>query len=248
MLHAEQGSNGPSLKEGLQLGNKDSLLQAERQLIQALQLEPANPDYHFELAGIYAARYDSLSQSAYSPGAAEMLERAGRELEQAVMLQPDFLAAHYNLGVIYKRQGRFEEAREQFRRVLGLHPNHAKAQIQLGATYEEQGFFEDAREEYLKAQEMDFLNPEIKFLVADLEERKKMARERALAEGFAASSMKSAGNQLDFSSPNRSSPYEGNPDDALQAQRAVKQALPYLASMLVQQWMSRRGSEDAEEA
>ncbi|HXV28287.1 MAG TPA: tetratricopeptide repeat protein, partial [bacterium] len=230
-----------AFQEGLRLKEQGAFLEAENALLEALRTEPTNPDYHFELANVYAARYDRIRNKT-SPQAKEMVDRAERALEQAVMFRPDFVAAYFNLGVIYRHQGLYEESREAFRRVLELDPNQVQAQIQLGQVYEEQGFYDEARDEYLKARDMDYGNSETQSLLLDLEEHRQWAASRA-KEG----AMRSA-QQKSLESLNTE---RGNTQDySLAAEKnagQVNQAIPYLAQVLVQQFMDRFRNRNSEE-
>jgi Flp pilus assembly protein TadD len=46
-------------------------------------------------------------------------------------MSPVYAKAHYNLGVLFERQGRVEEAAREFRMALRLDPGYAKARIGL---------------------------------------------------------------------------------------------------------------------
>jgi tetratricopeptide (TPR) repeat protein len=75
-----------------------------------------------------------------------------------IKLFPDKVAlAHNNLGYTYYKQGRIDEAIEEFHITLTLNPYYAKAHNNLGLAYYEQGWIDKAREEYVLALE---LNPD----------------------------------------------------------------------------------------
>ncbi len=241
-LYAEIGSGSKAFQEGLVFKEQGHLLAAENAFLEALQFEPANADYHFELANIYAARYDQKRQKT-DPRAQELMDRAERSLEQAIMLRPDFIAAHYNLGIIYKQQGLYEEAREQFRRVLELDPNQVQAQIQIGSIYEEQGFFDEARDEYLKARDMNVSDREIPSLLADLDEHEAWATQRAKAQGPGASPSPLGALQNYPGTHESNTGYFPGSNSA----QGTNQALPYLASVLAQQFMSRVVRRESDE-
>ena len=222
----------PAFEEAVGLKNNGQLLEAEKKFKEALQLEPANPDYHFELANVYAARFDILRKSRAEEKTKEMLALASDQLSQTVMLRPEHIPAHYNLGVLYKRAGRFEEAREQFKKVLALDPNSVNAIMQIGAVYEEQGFFDEARDYYQKAKTMNYGNPDIEGALEDLKNHEAQAHQHTLNQKpFLMNSqvISSAQDQVMNSSK------IGNPP-----QQNIQQALPYLGSMLIQEFMKRR--------
>ena len=49
------------------------------------------------------------------------------ELKQAVLLEPENISAHYELGLLYQTEGKNELAKESFNRVLFLNPEDEKA-------------------------------------------------------------------------------------------------------------------------
>lgn len=245
LSHPETGQ--AFYEEGLRFKNEGNLAEAERSFAKALELAPSNHESHFELANVYAERYDRLGSSKKA-SSAELLLSAARELEQTVMLQPDFLAAHYNLGIVYKRLGRFEEAREEFKRVLELDPRSINAQMQIGSVYEEQGFFEEAKDAYRRAWEMDHGNPDIKDAMDHLEGHAEAAHRQMIAETEPGryASFRDSFNYSPFSHAQQ---MEVNRHGEAGAGQGIQQAVPYLATMLVQQFMKLRenaggGSEE----
>lgn len=144
-----------------------------------LGLEPSNAGLYFKLAGVYSALFDKTRKK--NAQANEWLARSADALERTVMLQPKHKAAFYDLGVVYKRQGKMEKAREELRRAIRLcDPSVdgyllAAAWMQIGAVYEEQGFWSEAEEAFLKAREYDYGNEEIQGALMDLKEKKKAA-------------------------------------------------------------------------
>ncbi len=106
-------------------------LTAESFLRKAIEIEPDNPDFHFELGNLYIEQKN--------------LESARMEFEQAVMILPTHLAAHYNLGLVYRDLRLMGDARNEFRKVLQLDPANLKAELQIGYTYQEESFFDDLK-------------------------------------------------------------------------------------------------------
>lgn len=130
---------------------ENRLEEAETLLKEASRLNPSDYRYHFELSNMYLARFDGIEKQSTDPLARETFYRAMNELERVQMLKPDFVAAYYNLGILKKKVGDYEEAREEFRKALKLEPQDPRILLQLGETYERQGFYEDARDLYKKA-------------------------------------------------------------------------------------------------
>jgi len=223
---------------GMALKSQGRLDESERMIKKALEMEPSNHTYHFELANVYALQFDQIKKdrSRYA-----VLTAAARELEQVVMLDPQSIQAYFNLGVIYKKQGEYERAREQFRHVLEVDPNLVNAYMQIGATYEEQGFFDDAKDAYLKAQEYDFGNPGILSAMDDLKIRKQEDRDRMLAEQAAASSYR---RRFAFTPYSQAAGYEQKRQENFDNAYGLVQAIPYLSTWLVSQFMGLGGDDD----
>jgi len=239
VAYGDSGGGSEFFLKGLGLKDNGQLTEAEGQIKKALELEPANPDYHFELANVYAMRHDARIKSSRSDSADPILEQIARELEQAVMLRPDFLPAHYNLGVVYKKQGRYEKAREAFRSVLALNPKQLAARMQTGVTYEEQGFFDEAESIYREARGWDDHNPEILAAIEDLKRHRDEARRRTRAEDMTAQMSRLNQNLR------RASVWGEGLDpirEGEESSQRLTQAIPYLGAWLAQEFMKRRSS------
>ena len=59
-----------------------------------------------------------------------ILEQAAKDLEEAIVLDPGYLRAHYTLGTVYSNLGRHDDARAEF-----LAVKRAGTQLRLEATY-----------------------------------------------------------------------------------------------------------------
>ena len=141
------------------------LFEAERLFRKAIELDPGNADYHFELGNLHLEK--------------ENLAGARLELEQAVMIAPAHVPAHFNLGLAYRELGLMSEARAEFRKVLELDPQNLNAQLQIGYTYQAEGFFDDARQAFEEAGKMDLANPEPQRALDDLAEYELEAAQRS---------------------------------------------------------------------
>lgn len=222
------------------LKEEGNLEEAERFLKKALEFSPSNHEYHFELANVYALRYDEKSKKEKR---ADALDAAARELEQAIMLNPDFLQAYFNLGVVYKKQGNYEKAREQFRHVLELDPNLVNAYMQIGAIYEEQGFFDEAKDEYLKAKDMDFGNPGIDSAIEDLQNRREEDRDKMLAE-TRLEQLSRMRYGMGYSENSQAAVYADRRRDEIESTAGFAQTIPHLTTWLISQFMSLREKEE----
>ena len=184
-LHAESALSHPGhdpFRKALAAMEQGAWDEAEEQFNEALLREPMNAEYHFELANLYGIRHDEALQAHDETGAQDKLEASMRELEQAVMTKPDFMAARFNLGVVYKNLGQYEKAREEFKEVLRQDPAQGPAKLQIGATYEEQGFYDEAETIYHDLLERYPGHPELQKSLQRLEERREQGRRSEMAE------------------------------------------------------------------
>lgn len=243
---AEQGSPGQDLyQQAMQLSSEGRYPEAEDALTQALRLEPSNADYHFALSNIYAALYDAWKARPNAPQAVELLNRLQRSLEQTLIFKPDHLAAHFNLGVLYKRQERYEDARNEFRRVLDLSPDLAAAWFQIGATYQDQGFWDEAGDAYLRARECGYDPYEINDVLQEMQAARSQAEEAsARSPGFGGMGG-GFGSQNGMDSLGGAQSLYGNvAGTANQQGNAGTSVLPSLAAMMIQQMLSRHSTSD----
>lgn len=91
------------------------------------------------------------------------LEAAEQAYGQALELDPGYLAAHFNLGLLQQQLGELEAAADEFRAALGIDPGHAWSHYQLGSVYELLGQRQAALSHYGRAFTLDpdLLFPEI---------------------------------------------------------------------------------------
>lgn len=248
-LPAESTPSESAYSKAMALRAAGKLPEAESILNEALHLNPENPAYHFELANIYALYHDQMQSGKSGGGSNRLLERVAFELEQTIMLDPSFLPAKYNLGVTYKRLGRFERAREIFRDVgedarLRQEPGtEFNALMQVGSTYEEQGFYDEAEDIYLKARNLDYYNPGIKGALEDLERLREEDYKRQTTESYTQAMDYRRG--FNFSPLSHAADQEMMRRAGENSAGGMQQALPYLGMMLVQQFMNR-GTGDAD--
>jgi len=249
-----QGGPGQALYQQAQQWMAEGRFpEAEDALIQALKLEPSNPDFYFALSNIYAALYDSWQGRPNAPQAVQIFNRMQQSLEQTLLFKPDHLAAHFNLGVLYKRQERYEDARNEFRRVLDLSPNLATAWFQLGSTYQAQGFWDEAEDAYGRAREAGYDSYEINQILQEMQAaRYQYEQSSSRSAGFGG--LGGMGSNNGYGSPNSGfdalggsqSLYGNVANSANQQGNNGTSALPSLAAMMIQQMLSRRSTSDSQ--
>jgi cytochrome c-type biogenesis protein CcmH/NrfG len=59
------------------------------------------------------------------------LGSAGAEFAEAIRVDPQFAAAHYNLGITLRQQQKAQEAAQEFQKVLSIDPNFQPARAAL---------------------------------------------------------------------------------------------------------------------
>ncbi len=240
------GEAREAYSRAIEFREKNQLMDAETELQKALELDPTNADYRFELANLYALRFDISRGKSKKNADYTMLDRAASQLEQVVMMKPDYLAAHYNLAIIYKRAGKYEKAREEFKKVLQLDPKQVNAIMQIGAVYEEQGFYDEAKSYYEQAKELDYGNDGIRSAIEDLGQHREESAQKEQAEF--ARRFRTRQNNLVNSMDPRTTNYNQFQEmnrDGIDPQQAggIAQALPYLGSMIMDQFMKGRGED-----
>lgn len=127
--HRARANLGIALKN---LGRHDEAAAAGRR---ALALVPAEP-------GVLSNLGLALS---FQPGRDA---EAARILSRAVAVDPDFTAARLNLGLVFSKLRRPDEAEAQCRHVIARDPNHAEAHTLLGTCLLLRGDLEPGFREY----------------------------------------------------------------------------------------------------
>ncbi len=118
---------------------------AEESYQQAIEREPNNAVLHTELGKIYvaqadlaAADLDTDDEAAKAEAQAkvdELLAKSIASFEKAIELKPDYAAAHYNLGLVYERQGKLDEAIRKLEGVVMLNQRDVGVGFQLALLY-----------------------------------------------------------------------------------------------------------------
>jgi len=237
--HENEGSDDPisarsSIGEDLSGKTDVELIDMERELRSKLGMEPGNADLYYRLSTVYATLFDRTRKQK-GGASTEWLMKSRDALDKVLMVRPEDKVAHYNLGIVYKRLGQMERAREELKKTIRLcDPEKDKyllcvSWLQIGAVYEEQGFFDEARESYLKAREFDYENPDIQEALRDVSAKRK-APEKGGGSPFGMSSMGSS-----LSADPRTAAAMGQDPNA-QDQSGIAQALPALGQALMQKF------------
>jgi tetratricopeptide (TPR) repeat protein len=230
-----------SIGEDLSGKTDVELVGMERELKAKLGMEPGNADLYYRLSTVYATLFDRTRTQKGSQSI-EWLVKSRDALERVLMIRPGDKVAHYNLGVVYKRLGQMERAREELKKAIRLcDPDQdtyllCASWLQIGSVYEEQGFFDEAKEAYLKAREFDYGNQDIQEALRDVDAKRK-APEKGGGSSFGMPSMGSS-----FSQDPQTAAAMGQDPNA-QNQSGIAQALPALGQALMQKF-GGGGGED----
>ncbi|MFA6161589.1 MAG: tetratricopeptide repeat protein [Patescibacteria group bacterium] len=110
----------------------------------ALDLEPNNPAYSVEIGKIYLQRADAAAalmqaNDAQQKADAEQkmkdaLDSAAEWFNRSIQAKADYALAHYNLGVVYERQGRTKDAITKLEQVVADSKDVGVA-FELGTLY-----------------------------------------------------------------------------------------------------------------
>jgi tetratricopeptide (TPR) repeat protein len=98
------------------------------------QFDAAIPEYReaVKIAPRVLSNHYCLALALAGRGKAGDLEEAIAEYGKVLEIDPDFVAAHIDLGVALERSGRADEAIGHYRRVLEIDPNYPEAHNNLG--------------------------------------------------------------------------------------------------------------------
>lgn len=134
--------------------NRDSLKKAEEALLKAVALKPDYAEGHFLLAQVYSAEGQ----------AAEAIRRG----EAAALLAPNDIGTLFQLGLLYYRANRLQDAGVVFRRSTEISPNYSNARYFLGLIYDKLGKNADASSEFQKILTLNPDNDEVKKIISNL--------------------------------------------------------------------------------
>lgn len=107
-------------------------------LLQAIKLDPCNPQAYSHLAFVYLDEGNT--------------EKAADFFNRAILLrQPGTVFYHNELGLIYRQQGKFDEAIKEFEKAILGSPHNAPFFNNMGTTYRLMGEYDAAIKAYEQA-------------------------------------------------------------------------------------------------
>ena len=134
--------------------DKNSLAKAKEALLKSVELKPDYAEGHFLLAQIYDA--EGNVKDAIARG------------EAAAFLAPSDIGTLFQLGLLYYRSNRLDDAKIVFERAVGINNNYSNARYFLGLTYDRLGRKADAISEFRKILELNPDNEEVQKIISNL--------------------------------------------------------------------------------
>lgn len=130
----------------------------------AIELNSRYAKAYYNLGLIYNARaiaaINTKDTSAYNL-VLEIYRLEAQSYDQAINIDPRFIDAIYNRGLVYLKLREFDKAEKDFLKAIFLNPKSREARFNLGVTYEKMRKYGDAKKQfeiYLKnAPEVDSL-------------------------------------------------------------------------------------------
>jgi tetratricopeptide (TPR) repeat protein len=151
----------------------------------AVALEPANPALRTELGKVIVRQADIAAAALQSQDQEErlaaqkavdtLLGEASDQLGQATRLKTDYAPAHYQLALVFDRQGKVKEAIEKMEALISLNPSDTGIGFQLALLY----FRDERKDDAVRLMEAvvrlqpDFANARW-YLAAMYEDRKEL--------------------------------------------------------------------------
>ena len=108
---------------------------AETAYLKASELRPGDPSFHNRIGSMYLLRADLLRQQSNNQQANAALLKAEDAFKQAIELSSNFGLAIYNLGSVYERQGKLNEAVKQLETIAPFNDNQPGLAFELGLLY-----------------------------------------------------------------------------------------------------------------
>lgn len=106
---------------------------AESAYLKAYESRPGDPTIYNRVGNMYLVNADLLRQKGQN--SAEALAKAEEYFRKAVDVSNNYGLAIYNLGIVYERQGKLNEAIKQLERIAPFNSNQPGLAFELGLLY-----------------------------------------------------------------------------------------------------------------
>ena len=121
----------------------------------ALALEPNNPETHTNVGKVYLYQSDHQKQLAdgikdkqaktdADKKVSDLLDQAADEFNKAIALKPDYAVAHYNLAIVYDREGKLKDSITKMESIIVHNGTDVGLGFQLALLYYRDGRKDDA--------------------------------------------------------------------------------------------------------
>ena len=127
-------------------------------LQKAIELNPLNANYHY-VFGQLIEDWKEL-EGAW--------EKAIREFTRTIELDPSYIEAWYNRGLLYEKLGDLENACEDFKQVVSRAPAFHAARHNLGVLYMKRQQWEDAEQVFEEILEVEPREPDAHYHLAEI--------------------------------------------------------------------------------
>ena len=127
-------------------------------LQKAIELNPLNANYHYVFGQL-------LEDWTELEGA---WEKAIREFTRTIELDPSYIEAWYNRGLLYEKLGNLENACEDFKQVVNRVPTFYAARHNLGILYIKQQQWEAAEQVFEEILEVEPREPDAHYHLAEI--------------------------------------------------------------------------------
>jgi tetratricopeptide (TPR) repeat protein len=144
--NVDNWANAAGVYEALTSVMPDADIAAIDRYMQALNREPNNPAFMNGIGKLFVFRADASAQVLESPDEtartkAEQdvktaLTNAEEWFTRAITAKMDYAPAHFNLGIVYERQGRTEEAVAKLEQALAANSQDVGVAFQLASLYD----------------------------------------------------------------------------------------------------------------
>ena len=122
-----------------------------RSFQKAADLDPQNPYIFTEMGKIYLTKADISTRLENKEQAIWNLAQAEEKFQKAIELKSDYAPAHFQIAMIYTREGRIEEAIEKLEMTKSVAPSDIGLAFQLGLLYYNSDKLDLARAELERA-------------------------------------------------------------------------------------------------
>ncbi|MEW9052373.1 MAG: tetratricopeptide repeat protein [Neobacillus sp.] len=100
-------------------------------------------------------------------------EKAIREFDYVIEQDKNYYDAHYNLGLVFLDEERYNEALTSFGKTVKIAPKDFKGHVQLGITYRQMEMYDEAMKSLEEANKLNPANSDIIYQIGMVAEAKK---------------------------------------------------------------------------